>query len=515
MRTWPPNDGWRNDGTVDEVLQDRAWTNLYIPYVMHCQSRGVYVVFCGNAPDGGQFMGAQHKTNMIRYWTRIFNRYPEIRDAENVMIEICNEPVVIETQLGNGVWQSDTEAADQAVQVYFQDIVNAIRATGFRNIIWVPGLIWQTRLQNFAKYPISGTNIGYAGHWYPVGENNVQNIINRFNNDWKKCADKYPIIVTEGSCDTMEVSGLGQGSTEVFGNTIRNLYDAAGNISWLRMFVEDAIGNMRLGTNYWTYPTIGCGKAAFHWWATYTAQAPSGSPLYGPGITFFQDVDYGGLAVTLPAGDYNMSDLKDAGVPNDWVSSVKIPSGYTVIAYEHDNFTGTSWTLTANTPNLNSLNANDKISSCKIIETGGLVSGNTYKIIARHSGKAMDAYGAQTANGTQIIQWTYHGGNNQRWILTDRGGGQWSIIGVQSGRCIDINAWGTANGTKVQLWDYYGNANQKYILTPTDNGFYRISPVHWQGSCLDVEGVSTVDGAKVHLWQWIGGANQQWRFESP
>jgi len=95
VRTWPPNDGWRNDGTVDEALQDRAWTNLYIPYVKHCQSRGVYVVFCGNAPDGGQFMGAQHKTNMIRYWTRIFNRYPEIRDAENVMIEICNEPVVI------------------------------------------------------------------------------------------------------------------------------------------------------------------------------------------------------------------------------------------------------------------------------------------------------------------------------------------------------------------------------------------------------------------------------------
>jgi len=142
-------------------------------------------------------------------------------------------------------------------------------------------------------------------------------------------------------------------------------------------------------------------------------------------------------------------------------------------------------------------------------------SGNTYKIIACHSGKAMDAYGAQTANGTQIIQWTYHGGNNQRWILTDRGNGQWSITGVQSGRCVDISGQGTANGTKVQLWDYWGGNNQKYFLFSTAGAYYRISPVHCFESCLDVEGISTADGAKVQLWQWWRGDNQRWGFLTP
>jgi hypothetical protein len=146
---------------------------------------------------------------------------------------------------------------------------------------------------------------------------------------------------------------------------------------------------------------------------------------------------------------------------------------------------------------------------------GGPIANGTYRIIARHSGKALDAFGANTTNGTQIIQWTYNGGNNQRWTVTDRGGGQYSIVGVQSGRCIDVSNWGTANGTKVQLWDYIGGTNQKFTITPTSGGYYRITPTHATGSCLDVSGVSTADGANVQLWQWLSGNNQQWSLQAP
>ena len=146
---------------------------------------------------------------------------------------------------------------------------------------------------------------------------------------------------------------------------------------------------------------------------------------------------------------------------------------------------------------------------------GGPIANGTYRIIARHSGKAMDAFGAQTANGTQIIQWTYGGGNNQRWTVTDRGSSQYSIIGVQSGRAIDINNGSTANGAKVQLWDYWGGNMQKHTFTATSGGYYRITPVHATSSCLDVSGISTADGALVHLWQWLNGNNQQWAFQAP
>ena len=153
--------------------------------------------------------------------------------------------------------------------------------------------------------------------------------------------------------------------------------------------------------------------------------------------------------------------------------------------------------------------------SCSWGQNSSGPGNSTYKLIARHSGKALDAYGAQTANGTQIIQWTYGGGSNQKWTLTDVGSGSYKIIGVQSGKCLDIDGWGTANGSKVQLWDYVGGSNQKFSFTATDSGNYRITPTHATGSCLDVEGVSTADGAKVHLWQWFGANNQQWSLQSP
>jgi hypothetical protein len=153
--------------------------------------------------------------------------------------------------------------------------------------------------------------------------------------------------------------------------------------------------------------------------------------------------------------------------------------------------------------------------SCNWGQNSSGPANGTYKLIARHSGKAMDAYGWGTGNGTQIAQWSYGGGNNQRWTRTDRGSGQYSIVGVHSGKGLDINGWSSANGAKVQLWDYYGNANQKFTFTATDSGYYRITPTHATGSCLDVSGISTADGANIHLWQWGGGNNQQWAAQAP
>jgi hypothetical protein len=148
------------------------------------------------------------------------------------------------------------------------------------------------------------------------------------------------------------------------------------------------------------------------------------------------------------------------------------------------------------------------------LSPSGSVGNGTYKIVARNGGKAMDAYGGQTANGTQIIQWSYGGGNNQKWILTNTGS-SYKIIGVQSGKSLDINGWSSANGTKVQLWDYSGGANQQFALTATDSGYYRVTPQNATGSCLDVSGGSTTDGANVQLWGWSGGSNQQWAFQTP
>lgn len=90
--------------------------------------------------------------------------------------------------------------------------------------------------------------------------------------------------------------------------------------------------------------------------------ASSSAPPTG-GVTFYQDINYGGIAgPAIAKGNYASL---PSGVPNDWMSSLKVPSGWTVEVYADGNFAGTKWTFTADTPWVGS-DCNDKMSSFKI-----------------------------------------------------------------------------------------------------------------------------------------------------
>jgi hypothetical protein len=86
-------------------------------------------------------------------------------------------------------------------------------------------------------------------------------------------------------------------------------------------------------------------------------------------VIFYEHVDYGGAAgAALAKGNYTRAQLQAAGVQDNWASSVRVPSGWTVTIYAGDNFGGQSWTRTADTPNFIALspNANDQLTSCRI-----------------------------------------------------------------------------------------------------------------------------------------------------
>lgn len=59
--------------------------------------------------------------------------------------------------------------------------------------------------------------------------------------------------------------------------------------------------------------------------------------------TIYKDCNYGGYAITLGVGSYNMADLIALGAANDDVSSMKIASGYEVILYKDINFAGDAY----------------------------------------------------------------------------------------------------------------------------------------------------------------------------
>ncbi len=103
--------------------------------------------------------------------------------------------------------------------------------------------------------------------------------------------------------------------------------------------------------------------------ATYTVGSGSSSGSdSSSGVTFYQDANYGGTAVTLGLGSYTLSQLNAAGIPNDWMSSLKVPSGYVVEIYQNHDFTGAMWTFNADTSYVGA-DCNDKMSSVVISTT--------------------------------------------------------------------------------------------------------------------------------------------------
>jgi lysophospholipase L1-like esterase len=94
-------------------------------------------------------------------------------------------------------------------------------------------------------------------------------------------------------------------------------------------------------------------------WLNFTASGTSSA-------TFYPNSNYGGTGISLGVGTYTISQMVAAGIPNDAISSIKVPAGRTVIAYGDGAFDGPSWTFTADNSNLANTGNDNTISSIKI-----------------------------------------------------------------------------------------------------------------------------------------------------
>ncbi|MGS2761554.1 endo-beta-N-acetylglucosaminidase H [Sinomicrobium sp. M5D2P9] len=83
-------------------------------------------------------------------------------------------------------------------------------------------------------------------------------------------------------------------------------------------------------------------------------------------VALYKHCDYNEEVALLDEGSYTLAHLIDAGVTNDDISSLKVPLGFTVTVYEHDNFGGNSAELTSDISCLTQINFNDEISSLVI-----------------------------------------------------------------------------------------------------------------------------------------------------
>ncbi|MCG8700440.1 MAG: RICIN domain-containing protein, partial [Bacteroidales bacterium] len=101
----------------------------------------------------------------------------------------------------------------------------------------------------------------------------------------------------------------------------------------------------------------------------------------------------------------------------------------------------------------------------------GALPNGVYKIINKNSGLALDLIDEHSENGAKVKQYSYWGGDNQKWVLTALGGGIYEVTNFKSGKCLEVLGWSTENGAIVQQWDCGGD-NKRWQILPTGDGHY-------------------------------------------
>ncbi len=284
--------GWNQQSGLVDAVQFEGWINNFlIPYAEHLRSRGLYLVLCAtgpiNTPDNGaRNAGAVEQQRLITFWQTIANA-PGIKNADNIMFELMNEPVEIETSLGANDWGHGQTRYWRAFRDWMQPVIDVIRNEGANNVVWVPTLGWQGEPHGWAQYPFSGSNIGVAAHYYPAYggvHNNALSVQNLWNNNYKPAADKWPMIITEMMWfpGGTGYDNLFNGTTAGFGNAVRKAMADQGNVSYLVGFLGDHLAdlsqttpeNCSLGSHEGT-------QSYFTWLPEYTWAAPDdGTPVY-------------------------------------------------------------------------------------------------------------------------------------------------------------------------------------------------------------------------------------------
>jgi arabinogalactan endo-1,4-beta-galactosidase len=133
----------------------------------------------------------------------------------------------------------------------------------------------------------------------------------------------------------------------------------------------------------------------------------------------------------------------------------------------------------------------------------------TYNIVNRNSGKALNVKDGSTANGAVVEQYTYGDWNSQKWIFTLNSEGYYTIKNVGSGKLADISGKSTSNGASCIQWSSNGGYNQQWSIKSVGNGYYTITNRN-SGKVLDISRKSTSDGGSCIQYTSNGGDNQMW-----
>ena len=93
-----------------------------------------------------------------------------------------------------------------------------------------------------------------------------------------------------------------------------------------------------------------------------------------------------------------------------------------------------------------------------------------YRISLVHSGKCLTVKWKNISSGTEVVQYEWNEGDNQKWIIRDNGDGSVGIIPL-SDYSLTIDIYGAIeNGSKLELYNNERNVKQRFTLIKSNLG---------------------------------------------
>ena len=284
----------------------RYLDEVFVPMALYAVEKGLYVVMRppGVCPKEIAVGDAYHQY-LLKVWKQVA-AHTKLKNNTGIMFELANEPIHI---LGSdGQYGSGQQDHFNKMKEFFQAIVDEMRAEGCNNILWIPGLGYQSQYSGFASNPVTGNNIGYAVHAYPgwygsdcevpsaelggVDGGGYEGFQRGWNAQVAPVAAIAPVMVTEMDWAPEKYNAswgksiTGMAGDRGFGANFKYIADLTGNVSWLLFTSPEYLAQFRNvpgteGTYTFLTDPEACPWPVYHWYQEYAGEAAAEGELMG------------------------------------------------------------------------------------------------------------------------------------------------------------------------------------------------------------------------------------------
>jgi endoglucanase len=197
MKAWHVNavriplneDCWNGNGA--SRVSESAYRTAVINYVRLLNANGIIAIIDLHWSDGpnGQAVNQQpmpDAANGIPFWTSVAQTF---KGNNSVIFDLFNEPYPSSW----ACWENGGTGCGASYKMAgMQQMINAIRATGAKNVIQLAGMQWASDLSQWLQFEPTDPDHNLIADWHAYADNSC-NTLTCWNNEVAPVAAKVPV----------------------------------------------------------------------------------------------------------------------------------------------------------------------------------------------------------------------------------------------------------------------------------------------------------------------------------